>query len=690
MKEISCRVVQGVFTVCPKHGIMPQQIFEGVNIPLEYLKNPRNRIDWSVWARVCHNIALHCRDRAQYVGLAREWAMDGQGTMFRRAAWVFASPEKAYGYFAGNIIPSTYRHLKAECRRESEHALLFSLTIPAEYEGCAEFFVTAEGVLAMVPTFIGLTPAHVDSLMLSTHEGIYRIRPPASRTLWSQAGRVGRWVRAGFDSRHLLRERNEEIERSYAELERQAKEFRGVLEASGEAMAVVRDGRILYANPALAALLRVPAASNLVGTTTDRWLSAGELERLRRWGAEAGAPDARTEARLKLSAQDDVLAEFSPPRPIVWADEPAMLWQIADVTERRALEQAIAEAGHREQQRIAHDLHDGLGQILTGAAFKARALENMLGKEASGHAGAAAELVALINEATGQARDLAHGLAPLDETAQSLGPALRHFAATTARLFSLRCDYVQSGGEPPLPPRAGVQLYRVVQEAVTNAIRHGKARVIEIGLTHHSPRLELSVSDDGLGLPPDFDSRRDAGMGLRIMRHRLESLGGTLTVNRRDDGRSGTRVVLSAATQSGTVTPVKTLLPSDVALRSSTGGMRKVLLVDDHPVVRAGLRQLLSQENDLDVCGEAGTAVEALTRCAGHPPDIVLIDMLLDESGNSLELIRELRARHPALRIVVLSMYAEEIYATAARQAGADAYVMKQAKPEVLLEALRS
>jgi DNA-binding NarL/FixJ family response regulator len=138
------------------------------------------------------------------------------------------------------------------------------------------------------------------------------------------------------------------------------------------------------------------------------------------------------------------------------------------------------------------------------------------------------------------------------------------------------------------------------------------------------------------------------------------------------------------------VTPVKTLLPSDVALRSSTGGMRKVLLVDDHPVVRAGLRQLLSQENDLDVCGEAGTAVEALTRCAGHPPDIVLIDMLLDESGNSLELIRELRARHPALRIVVLSMYAEEIYATAARQAGADAYVMKQAKPEVLLEALRS
>lgn len=114
----------------------------------------------------------------------------------------------------------------------------------------------------------------------------------------------------------------------------------------------------------------------------------------------------------------------------------------------------------------------------------------------------------------------------------------------------------------------------------------------------------------------------------------------------------------------------------------------RVLIVDDHAVVRAGLSSLIAQEPDLMVCGEADNAPAALAALAQAQPDLVVVDLSLDR-GHGLELIKQLKAAHPEIRVVVFSMHDEEIYGERCLQAGAEAYVEKRQRPEMVIRAIR-
>ena len=117
-------------------------------------------------------------------------------------------------------------------------------------------------------------------------------------------------------------------------------------------------------------------------------------------------------------------------------------------------------------------------------------------------------------------------------------------------------------------------------------------------------------------------------------------------------------------------------------------GKRRVLIVDDHPIVRQGLTQLISQESDLEVVGEADnsrTAIEAVQRLAS---DVVIVDLMLKDSSG-IELIKEIKARSPEARILVVSMHDEAVYAERALRAGAHGYIMKQEATNEVLIALR-
>lgn len=115
---------------------------------------------------------------------------------------------------------------------------------------------------------------------------------------------------------------------------------------------------------------------------------------------------------------------------------------------------------------------------------------------------------------------------------------------------------------------------------------------------------------------------------------------------------------------------------------------RRVLVVDDHPIVRTGLTQLLEHEHDLCVCGEAGSTPSALEGVERLRPDMLLVDIFL-EGSNGIDLIKSLNQRHPGLPVLVLSMHDEELYAERALRAGARGYVMKQESPETVLQAIR-
>jgi PAS domain S-box-containing protein len=212
------------------------------------------------------------------------------------------------------------------------------------------------------------------------------------------------------------------------------------------------------------------------------------------------------------------------------AGRPAFLLGISeDITDRLNLQREIAAISDREQKRIGQDLHDGLGQHLTGVAFLIQGLSQRLAAKKVPEAGEAAKIAKLINSAIGMTRNLAHVLNPIELESGSLDVALRQLAKNTERLLGVACTSV-SPIALRLPVRVAVQVYRIAQEAVDNAIKHGKSQKIQISLKKVGPGHELLVYDNGRGFKAS--SKRN-GMGIHNMIFRAQSIGGRLEVKSR-------------------------------------------------------------------------------------------------------------------------------------------------------------
>jgi two-component system, LuxR family, sensor kinase FixL len=197
-----------------------------------------------------------------------------------------------------------------------------------------------------------------------------------------------------------------------------------------------------------------------------------------------------------------------------------------DISTEREMEARILETTERERQRLGRDLHDGLGQQLGGVELLCRTLAESLGKRKRPEARIAQLLVEQIQDALAQTRALARGLTPVMDSPNGLMLALEDFSATVRSLFHVRCIFRCE--EPVLVHDhvASVHLFRIAQQAVTNAIRHGRAGRVEVGLSRQSGAVVLEVRDNGTGLPPGWQKSR--GMGLRIMRYRASVLEGTI------------------------------------------------------------------------------------------------------------------------------------------------------------------
>src|ERR1051326_5614042 len=199
-------------------------------------------------------------------------------------------------------------------------------------------------------------------------------------------------------------------------------------------------------------------------------------------------------------------------------DAGMILLAIEDVTDRKTLEKAVLDISEAEQQRIGRDLHDGLGQHLTGISFMSEMLEDRLTTKALPEAALAAKVTARIKEAVTQTRDLAKGLFPVELKTHGIVAALQKLALNTEKLFKIGCRF---NGETSLQIRresVSRHLYRIAQEAVFNAVKHSRGKRINISLTERDGRITLTVKDNGVGIQPDRVN--DSDMGLHIMRYR--------------------------------------------------------------------------------------------------------------------------------------------------------------------------
>jgi PAS domain S-box-containing protein len=199
-----------------------------------------------------------------------------------------------------------------------------------------------------------------------------------------------------------------------------------------------------------------------------------------------------------------------------------------DITEREQLEKALLNISSREQRRIGQDLHDGLGQHLTGIAFMAKVHESKLTEKRLADAADAAKIVRLVNEAIHKTRELARGLLPVVSDAQGLMSALQLWATEVEDIFGIFCRF--ECGTPVLiyDDAVATHLYHVAQESVNNAIKHGHAHNILIRLTEENGRGTLLINDDGSGIAENRGNSQ--GMGLHIMNYRAGMIGGTLEV----------------------------------------------------------------------------------------------------------------------------------------------------------------
>ncbi len=207
---------------------------------------------------------------------------------------------------------------------------------------------------------------------------------------------------------------------------------------------------------------------------------------------------------------------------------------VRDITERHLREKEILEISNREQLRIGQDLHDGLGQHLTGITFLTRALENRWAAKGAPEAAEVGEIGKLVMQALSQTRNLARGLFPVEVETHGLVQALKELTVTAEKMFNISCRF--EGDETLMIRNRTVShhLFRVAQEAINNSVKHGKATQVVLSLRGHEDQVHFSVRDNGLGFSPGKSPGQ--GLGLRIMTFRAQKVGGTLQVTPAEGG----------------------------------------------------------------------------------------------------------------------------------------------------------
>src|SRR5437899_5142914 len=206
-----------------------------------------------------------------------------------------------------------------------------------------------------------------------------------------------------------------------------------------------------------------------------------------------------------------------------------------EMTERRRLDQEIARVADHERRRLGHDLHDRLGQHLTGTALAAQVLKGKLAARSATETAEAEKLVRYVEEGIDLTRNLARGFFSPELEAEGLVVALQNLAETVTERFGINCVLDSDESIRIHDSTVANQLFQIAQEAVTNSVKHAAAKQIDIRLAMAGPELCLSIIDDGVGFPA---KPRPEGLGLNLMRHGAALSGGTFDV--RPNAEKGT------------------------------------------------------------------------------------------------------------------------------------------------------
>lgn len=366
----------------------------------------------------------------------------------------------------------------------------------------------------------------------------------------------------------------------------------------------------------------------------------------------------------------------------------------------RALACELTETEERERHRLAQLLHDHLQQLLVAGKFRLSRLERRVSDEVlkkSLH-----ETAELIDQAITESRSLTAELSPPVLYDAGLAAGLEWLARQMQERHGLRVHLNVDAEAASAANEIAVLLYQSVRELLFNVVKHAQAESARVRLSRRDhDQVQIVVADQGVGFDPRQLERPGVmdGFGLFSIRERLSFLGGHLDVH--SAAGEGTRMVIKVPlpTRKETVLPpsgktrptgpsVREPEPSPPDAAAKTDHPIRVLLADDHPILRRGLADLLSESQGIEVVGEAGDGEEAIQLAQQTHPDIVLMDVTMP-NVDGIQATRRITAELPKVRVIGLSMHEKTDLAHAMQQAGASLYLSKSAPGDELIAAIR-
>jgi len=334
----------------------------------------------------------------------------------------------------------------------------------------------------------------------------------------------------------------------------------------------------------------------------------------------------------------------------------------------RQLAAHLETVREEEKAHIAREVHDELGQVLTVLKLETSMCELGFAELDPALAQRLDSMKRLIAQLFQRVRDVATALRP-----PILDAGIASAVERQARRFEERSGVACLVEVPECPPALGnakaIGLFRILQESLTNVMRHARAQTVSVQLQLEGDLLCLRVSDDGCGFA---DAARSAGrsFGLVGMRERIQMLGGQLCIDSQHY-HHGTGPAGPAAT-------------SFTCKHWSTAVMIRVMVAEDHTIVREGIKQLIGMARDMQVVGEAANGQQLLDQLRQISCDVVLLDISMP-GVNGLEAIPRIRALNQPPAVLVLSMHDEAQMAARALKIGAAGYATKDSEPALLL-----